>query len=118
MRQLLEIEGYNSPRAAFAPAFPDYIEDVVLAADTLVRIPIPTGAKFVVLSFDADVRAKLGVVTTALALPTATTADGSGSELNPAARRIPLKLGDGTTAPTHVCLRAPATTKGSLAFYG
>lgn len=108
---------FTSNRGAFAPACPDYVEDVVLAADTLARVPIPAGARFVNLSFDGDVRAKLGVATTALALPTATSSDGSGSELNPAARRIPPKLGDGTTSPTHLCLRAPAACKGSLAFY-
>lgn len=117
MRSFVEDFPFGSNRAGFAPAFPDYVEDVVLAADTLVRVPIPAGATFVLLAFDGDVRAKLGVATTQLALPGATTADGSGSELNPAARRIPAKLGDGATSPTHLCLRAPAACKGSLAFY-
>ena len=107
----------SSPRGAFAPQFPDYIEDVVLAADTLVRIPLPAGARFVTFAFDGDMRAKLGTSTTTLSLPASTTGDGSGSELNPAARRVPAKLADGTTGPTHLCLRAPAACKGSLAFY-
>lgn len=118
MRQFISTSLYDSPRAAFAPAFPDYVEDVVLAADTLLRVPIPAGATFAVFSFDGDFRAKVGVATTALALPTATSADGSGSELSPAARAIPAKLGDGATAPTHICLRAPAACNGSIAFYG
>lgn len=110
--------GGNSARAALAPSFPDYVEDVVLAADALVRVPIPFGAGFVVFSFDADFRAKIGVVATALTLPAATTADGTGAELNPAARKIPAFLGDGVTVPTRICLRSPAACKGSLSFYG
>ena len=105
-------------RGAFAPEFPDYVEDVVLAADTLLRVPIPAGAAYAVFAFDADFRAKLGVSSTGLTLPAATSSDGSGSELSPAARAIPAKLGDGTTAPTHICLRAPAACKGSISFYG
>ncbi len=119
MREFFETTfPYTGSRGAFAPQFPDYVEDVVLAADTLVRVPIPAGANFVLFAFDADFRAKVGVVGTAMALPAATTANGSGSELNPSARRIPAKLGDGATTPTHICLRAPAACKGSLTFFG
>ena len=108
---------YSSNRGAFAPSFPDYVEDVVLAPDTLLRVPIPDGAGFVIVAFDGDVRARIGRADTALALPTGTTTGGGGSELNPAARRIPALLGDGVTKPTHLCLRAPAACRGSLAFY-
>lgn len=118
MRPFVDLTLYDNPRAAFAPTFSDYVEDVVLAADTLLRVAIPAGATFCVFSFDADFRAKIGVVTTNLALPAASTTDGSGSELSPAARAIPIKLGDGTTTPTHICLRAPAACKGSISFFG
>lgn len=117
MRPFIDVLTYASPRAGFAPAFADYIEDVVLATDTLVRVPIPANATYAVFSFDADFRAKLGKFDTTLALPAATSADGSGSELSPAARSLPAKLGDGAAA-THICLRAPAACKGSIAFYG
>ena len=117
MRAFIEQFPVGSGRAAFAPPFADYVEDVVLAADTLLRVALPAGSRFVVLSFDADVRARVGTAGTTFTLPTSGTADGSGSELNPAARRIPAKLGDGTTVPTHLCLRASAACKGSLAFY-
>jgi hypothetical protein len=118
MRSFVEQYPLSTTRTALAPPFPDYVEDVVLAADTLARIAIPTGAGYVVFAFDGDFRAKLGVIGTGLTLPAASSTDGSGSELNPAARRIPTKLGDGTTTPTHICLRAPAAQKGSLSFFG
>lgn len=108
----------QSEREAFAPEFPDYIEDVVLAADTIQRITIPSGAAFVVFSFDGDFRAKIGVVGTDLTLPSASTSNGSGSELNPAARRVPAVLGDGSTVPTHIVLRSASAQTGSLSFYG
>lgn len=101
----------NSGRLALAPAFSDTVYDIVLAADTLVRIPVPTGARFVALSFDGDVRAKAGLVDTVLALPAATVTDASGSALNPALRRLP-------PAATHLCLRSPAACRGSLEFWG
>ena len=103
---------YTGTRAASAPVVTDYVEDVVLAADTLVRVPIPAHASFVLFSFDGDVRAKVGTAETSFALPTVTSADGTGSILNPGARRIP-----DDPAATHVCLRAPATCKGSIEFY-
>lgn len=99
MRPFLETYPNGSNRAAFSPPFPDYIEDVVLAADTLALVPIPTGAQFVVFSFDGDFRAKLGVNATTLVLPAATTTTGVGSELNPSARRIPAKLGMAVPRP-------------------
>lgn len=101
----------SDPREAFAPSFPDYVEDVILAADTLVRVAIPTGARIVSFSFDGDFRARAGIVTDSFTLPAATTSNGSGSELNPAARTIP-------AGATHIILRAAAAQKGSLSFYG
>ncbi len=117
MRDFYETFPLSSSRLSMAPTCPDYVEDVVLTADTALRVPIPATAQFVVFSFDGDFRAKPGTVTTSLDLPAATTSDGSGSELNPAARRIPPKLADGTTTPTHLVLRAPTACKGSLSFY-
>lgn len=118
MRPFVDLALYNNTRAAFAPTFSDYVEDVVMAADALVRVAIPPGATFCLFSFDADFRVKIGVVTTTLTLPSASSSDGSGSELSPAARAIPAKLPDGNTVPTHLCLRAPTACKGSISFYG
>lgn len=100
----------NSGRLAQAPQFSDTVHDIVLAADTLVRIAVPAGARFVSFSFDADVRVKAGVSDTALTLPVSSVTDGSGSVLNPGARRLP-------ATATHLCLRAAAACKGSLEFW-
>lgn len=117
MRDFYEAFPHSSARLALAPTFSDHVEDVALEADVLVRIALPAGARFVLFSFDGPFRAKPGTVATPLSLPSSSTADGSGSELNPGGRRIPERLVDGTTVPTHLCLRAPAACKGSLAFY-
>lgn len=101
----------NSGRLAQAPQFSDAVHDVVLAADTLLRVAIPAGARFVALSFDGDVRVKAGQFDTALTLPAATATDGAGSVLNPGVRRLP-------SAATHLCLRAANACKGSLEYWG
>lgn len=117
MRELYETFPLSSSRLSMAPTFADYVEDVVLAADTLLRVPVPAGAQFVLFSLDGDFRAKIGTATAVFTLPAAASTDGSGSELNPASRRIPATLADGTTAATHLLLRAPRACKGSLSFY-
>ncbi|WP_202814292.1 hypothetical protein, partial [Aureimonas sp. AU4] len=98
-------------------AFSDYVEDVVLAADALQRVAIPSGARFALFSFDADVRVKIGSASATLTLPAGSTTDGSGSELNPAARRVPAML-QGSGVLTHVLLRSAAACCGSISFYG
>lgn len=104
-------------RAASAPEICDYVEDIVLAADAVRRVPIPAGKRYAVFTFDGDFRMKLGVNVTDLVLPSATTVDGSGSVLNPKARRIPQMLPDGVTPATHLILRAANACKGSIEFY-
>jgi hypothetical protein len=116
MRAFIENFPLSSNRLALAPAFPDYVEEVKLGADVSTLIPLPEGARFALFSFDGHVRVRLGTKTSSLA-DALTTADGSGAEWNPAARRIPDFLPDGTTRPTHLCLRAPAATAGSVSFY-
>lgn len=107
----------GSNRAALAPSFADYVENVVLAADTIVRVAIPTGKRYVVFSFDGDFRAAPGINTTNLILPNGTSNNGLGSVLNPQARRLPQFLPDGVTVVTHLILRAPTACKGSIEFY-
>jgi hypothetical protein len=101
----------NAGRLAQAPQFSDTVHDIVLAADTLLRVAVPAGARFVALSFDGDVRVKAGLVDTALTLPLSTATDGAGSVLNPGIRRLP-------PAATHLCLRAATACKGSLEYWG
>lgn len=107
----------SDARLALAPVFSDYVEDVVLAANTPVSIPIPAGAGYVIFSFDGDFRAKVGLTGTTIAEPSATTTDGSGSDLNPSARQIPKLMPDNVTVPTHIKLFATAARKGSLSLY-
>lgn len=115
MQSFFEAYPANSGRLQFAPPFPDYVEDVVLAAGVLQRIPLPVGTRFAIFSFDGNVRLKLGVADTLLALPVATSSGGDGSELNPTARRVTNRA-DGTPF-THLCLRAAAGCSGSISFY-
>ncbi|WP_199085479.1 hypothetical protein [Bosea sp. ASV33] len=117
MTKFIENWPDGSNRAAFAPPVCDYVEDIVLAADVIRRVPIPAGKRFAVFCFDGDFRMKIGTNVTDLVLPTASTIDGSGSTLNPAARRIPPMLPDNVTPPTHFVLRAPAICRGSIEFY-
>lgn len=105
----------NSGRLQFAPPFPDYVEDVVLAADTLTRLAIPAGARFAVFAFDADVRIKAGASDVSILLPVATSAGGGGTELSPGARRLTLPGGAGTY--THIAFRAATACSGSVSFY-
>lgn len=116
MQDFIESFPYSTPRTGLAPVFPDYVEDVVLAADALQRVAIPAEASYVVASFDGDMRMRVGLADTVLLLPVVSSANGGGSELNPAARRIPATLAGGAR-PTHLILRSPSACKGSLAFY-
>lgn len=116
MRDFIENYPHSAARTALAPPFSDHVEDVVLPADTLQRVAIPLEARFVLASFDGDVRLRVGLADTTFSLPTVTSGNGNGSELNPSARRIPAALGGGAV-PTHLVLRAPQACRGSLAFY-
>lgn len=117
MRKFFEAFPENSGRLQFTPATPDYVEDVVLAADTLVRLAIPAEARFALFSFDGDVRVRFGDASTSLALPSVTSGDGLGSEFNPVARRFAPLSGEGGPTASHICLRAPAACAGSVSFY-
>jgi hypothetical protein len=111
MRSFREPYPFGSSRAALAPLPSDHVDPVVLAANVSQARPVPAGAQYVVFSFDGDFYARFGEsAATAAAVPGASATNGQGSELNPAARRIPAGL-------THIALIADAPRKGSLAFY-
>ena len=88
----------------------------MLSASTSINVPLPAGARFAVFSFDADVRARLGLETGSLTWPSTTSNSGAGGELNPAVRRIPLSLSGGAAA-THICLVSQTGCTGSVSFY-
>lgn len=103
----------NSGRLALCPAFPTYVTDVVLPGAQTVQIAIPSGARFALFAFDGDVRIKPGTAATSLAWPSATGSDGTGSELNPQARRLP-EAGSGFT---HLCFNSQLACSGSVSFF-
>ena len=111
MRSFREQHPFGSHRAAFAPPPSDHVDPIVLAAGASQAHPVPAGAEYVLFSFDGDVYVRFGASASVTAsVPGASAVSGDGSELNPAARRLPL----GTT---HVALVADAARKGSLSFY-
>ncbi|GGE01132.1 hypothetical protein GCM10011390_19960 [Aureimonas endophytica] len=117
MQYFFETYPDNNGRTQFAPPFPAYVEDVVLAAGVLTRLAVPAGARYALFSFDGDVRVKLGDATTSFSLPSVTGSGGAGSELNPTARRI-AGLPGFSGATTHLCLLAGSACTGSVSFFG
>ncbi len=89
-----------------ATLLPGYINNYVLVADTNTAVTVPTGAVYAVFSSNADIWVKVGGVA---AIPSANITDGSGSELNPIARRIE---GEST-----IGVISGYTAKVSIAFY-
>ena len=73
-------------KSGFALQAPDYVDSVELTGTT-VQLTVPAGARYVVFSATADFYAAYGAAPTAV-IPSGTTSDGSGSELNPAVRRL------------------------------
>lgn len=85
MQEFSDSEG-SSARALFALLPPDHVDSAELSGSA-VQFTVPTGANFVVFSATADFYALYGTNPTAAA-PSGTTSDGSGSELNPAVRKV------------------------------
>jgi len=112
MRQFQENYPYGSNRGTITPLPPDYVDARVLGVATAERHALPTssGAKFVSFSSNGDFYARFGDSSINAAIPAGDVTDGSASELNPTARRIP----DGVT---HVSLIAPAATIITLSFW-
>jgi hypothetical protein len=79
---------FNDPesKAGFALNAPSYVDSVELTG-TAVQLTVPAGARYVVFSATDHFYAAYGAAPTAVA-PSGTTSDGSGSELNPAVRRV------------------------------
>jgi len=100
----------NSVRQALTPVAPDVVDYVSLAADTIYRHPIPQDGSFVQAEFEAQFFMRLGVVADSIPATGATTTNGLAGESRPGARAIP-------SGATHVILRAPAATTGSLTFW-
>ncbi len=78
MNPFVDFQSSEQSRLALAPSFPEYVENVVLPTETVVRVAIPAGARFVVFGFDQDFRAKIGLVNTDVPPVDASTSNGSG----------------------------------------
>lgn len=83
----------NAARKQFAPPAPDYVDALVLVANTPQTYNLPAGAKYVVFSNTAGNFyvnwGGPGPAAKTAAVPGSAIADGTGSEANPEAREIP-----------------------------
>jgi hypothetical protein len=81
-------------------ARPQYIEAIVLTASSAATFTVPTGAKYVLFSANADFYANY---TTTATVPSVSTSTGAASELNPALRYIEGVTSISLISPT-VCI--------------
>lgn len=98
------------PRASMAPEPSDHVNTFVLSAGGSGRQEIPEGARFVSFGATGNFFVAFGGADVSASIPSAEVADGSASELNPAARMTP----DGAT---HVSITVPAAATVVLSFY-
>lgn len=89
----------------FALPQADYVENVVLLAGVAQGVTKPSGAKFAMFSATGDFWMKDGGTA---AVPSSTTTDGTGSELNPYFRKV----------SGRISLIAEADCKVSISWYG
>jgi len=87
---------------------PDFVDAVVLAANTAQQYTVPAGAAFVVFAADGNFYAAYGANPTAV-VPAATTSGGTSNEINPTMRYV--------AGIAKISLIAPAARVVTLAFY-
>lgn len=101
----------NVGRLAGAPPPADWVDARVLGVAVSEVYALPTEAKFVNFSANADFYAKFGLSgAVTAAIPAADVTDGSAPMLNPGIRQIP-------TGVTHIALIAPAATIVTIEVY-
>lgn len=110
MRAFVENYPYGSNRGSITPQPPDWVDARVLAIATAERHTIPSGANFVSFSANGDFYALFGGSGVTAAIPGSDVIDGTASEMNPMARKIP-------SGATHISLIAPAATIVTLSFW-
>ena len=66
---------------------PDYVDALVLVANTAVQLTMPAGAAFVYMTSNCDIYVAYGANPTAV-VPSVNVTDGTSNELNPAGRYI------------------------------
>lgn len=92
---------------------PDFVQNVVLAANTGQAFDTPAGARVVVFAMDSDFWVRYG--STNAAIPTSSSTVGSSTwaaELNPTARDI-----GSTVNTTGISIISASAAKGSLAWF-
>ncbi len=72
----------------FALPVSDYVEAVVLSANTAVGVTPPANAKYILISATGNFFMRQSAAGTAATVPGATTTDGSANELNPIMRLL------------------------------
>lgn len=105
-------------RKQFAPLAPDYVDALVLVANTPQTYTLPAGAKYVIFACSAgNFYVNWGgtnAAATAAAVPGSNVVNGNASEVNPEAREIPdsvIKtgsisvIGDSAAVLTIACYR-------------
>lgn len=105
MKAFFESGGSDvSSRGALAPQPSDYIDVRILAGNVVEKHTIPAGATHVVFSATANFYAKFGDTNVAATVPSADIIDGTASELNPSARRIPANAGFLSLVSSESCI--------------
>lgn len=89
---------------------PNFVQDVVLSSGVAQAFDTPAGAAYVAFAFTDNIRAQYG--TTGAALPTTTSTNSSGSELNPTIRNL-----GSTLSTTGISIISPSACNGSLAWF-
>lgn len=84
-----------------------YVNNYLLTAGANKAVTVPTDAHYAIFSANADIWVKIGGTAT---VPSGDTTDGTGSELNPRAR----KVDPGQT----IGVISEYAAKVSIAFYG
>lgn len=110
MTAFLEAYPGGSGRGMFAPEPAGHIDAIVMAGGVGRVHPVPPLCHWAVFSFTHDVFVRYGGSSIVVTVPETSITNGSGPELNPAARRIP----DGVT---HIALISPENCAGSISFY-
>ena len=90
----------------------DHVDAMVLAATTPETYTVPSGARFLVFSSNADFYVRKNA---AGAVPGSEVSDGSGSELNPAGYAV--YDGDGTQVITTLGFESAAACVVTIAAY-
>lgn len=94
----------------FSPPPSDWVDGVILTANTAHRHPIPQDAAYALISLDGDFYAKIGNEEVTASLVTETTTNGTASEYSPVQRRIP-------EGASHISLIADGSRRGTISFY-